>query len=72
MSFDLFRGSPHLLSRNLIHECLISQSIFSAATDDTHRDYSSSDLRDVHGFRADGLGSMRSRRARFFPRIKLS
>lgn len=34
MSFDLFSRLPHLPTRNLIHERLISQSIFSAPTDD--------------------------------------
>jgi hypothetical protein len=63
MTFGLISQRPHLLSRNLIHERLISQSILSVPTDHTHRDFSSSDLRDVQGFPGARFGA----NARGFP-----
>ena len=67
MTFGLISQRPHLLSRNLIHEQLISQSIFSVPTDHTHRDFSSSDLRDVHGFRGEWFGLDAEQAREVFP-----
>jgi hypothetical protein len=42
-------------------------SIFSAPTDDPHRDFSSSDLRDVHGFRGGRFGLDAEQAREVFP-----
>ncbi|HXQ36010.1 MAG TPA: hypothetical protein VN843_18485, partial [Anaerolineales bacterium] len=39
MSFDLFRGSPYLLSRNLIHELTDKPIHFPTPTDDHIRTF---------------------------------
>jgi hypothetical protein len=45
----------------------MGQSVFSAPTDDTHRDYSSPDLRDVHGFRGGRFGLDAEQAREVFP-----
>ena len=51
----------------------MSQSIFSAPTNDRHRDFSSSELRDVHGFRGGRFGLDAEQAREVFPedQIKL-
>jgi len=45
----------------------MGQSVFSAPTDDTHRDYPSPDLRDVHGFRGGRFGLDAEQAREVFP-----